>query len=265
MNYLIIIISLLPIFLIALYFYKKDTLKEPKQLLKKLFFSGFLSALLVILISFINLIFFPDFNSVENASIKKIFIYTFIFISLIEESCKLFIIYKFSYNDKNFDQFFDIILYSVLVGLGFACFENILYVLTSEFALQTALLRGITAIPAHTCFQTFMGYYLALNRFKNKKKSKKFFVLSLLIPVILHGIYDFLLFLGTLTEVLISETNTALLIITFILFLIIMYITTILKINKVVKIDKNLLKESNCPNCNILITNNFCPNCGHKK
>lgn len=265
MNYLIIIISLLPIFLLALYFYKKDTIKEPKKLLKKLFYSGFLSALLVILFSIINLIFFPSFNNVENTSIGKIFIYTFIFVSLIEESCKLFIIYKFSYNDENFDQFFDIILYSVLVGLGFACFENILYISTSTIALQTALLRGITAVPAHACFQTFMGYYLSLNKFKNTNKTKKYFILSLVIPIILHGIYDFLLFSGTLTEVLISKTNSSFLLLTFITFLIIMYIATILKINKVVKIDKNILNENNCPNCNILITDNFCPFCGHKK
>ena len=240
MDYLIIIISLLPIFLLALYFYKKDTLKEPKHLLQKLFYSGFLSALLVIIISIINLIFFPSFNNVENTSIGRIFIYTFIFVALIEESCKLFIIYKFSYNDKNFDQFFDIILYSVLVGLGFACFENILYVLTSELALQTAILRGITAVPAHACFQTFMGYYLSLNKFQNKTNSKKYIILSLLIPIILHGIYDFLLYIGTLTEILTSETNSSFLLIVFISFLIFMYTTTSLKIEKMKKL-KNYL------------------------
>ena len=42
MNLLIIFLSILPIYLIGLYYYKKDTIKEPKSLLKKLFFCSFL-------------------------------------------------------------------------------------------------------------------------------------------------------------------------------------------------------------------------------
>ena len=47
------IISILPIILLSMYIYKKDTNKEPKKLLLKLFISGILTAILVILVSVI--------------------------------------------------------------------------------------------------------------------------------------------------------------------------------------------------------------------
>lgn len=254
MNYLIIILAILPVILLITYFYNKDTLKEPKKLLQKLFFSGFLSAFLVIAVSLVGLIFFPTFTNVENASIIKMFLYSFIFISLTEEFCKWIMIYKISYNNKEFDQLYDIILYSVFVGLGFACFENFLYVLGNESGLWIAIFRGITAIPAHACFQTFMGYYLTLSKFDDQKKKKKYLYLSLIIPILLHGTYDFLLLSGNIILVCI-----------FLVFIITMFIITIIKIKRIIKIDEARLKNDICPNCQTLIKNNFCPNCGHKK
>lgn len=53
MNYLILILSLLPIYLIGYYYYNKDTVKEPKSLLKKLFFSGVLAGIVVIVVSLV--------------------------------------------------------------------------------------------------------------------------------------------------------------------------------------------------------------------
>ena len=254
MNILIIILTILPILLLVLYFYKKDTLKEPRKLLQKLFFSGFLSALLVIFISIIGIIFFPSLANIENASLIKIFMYSFILVSLTEEFCKWIMIYKISYNHKEFDQFYDIVLYSVLVSLGFACFENFLYVIGNESQLFVSIFRGITAIPAHACFGVMMGYFLGLSKFNNNNNEKKYFNLSLIIPIILHGTYDFLLL-----------SNNIILVCIFLIFIVSMFIITILKIKKVIRLDKFKLKEITCPNCNILITNKFCSNCGYKK
>lgn len=251
MNYLVIIFSILPIFLLILYFYKKDTLKEPKKLLQKLFFSGFLVALIVIVVSLITIIFFPSYQSIENKNLIQIFIYSLIFIALIEETCKFLMVYKLTYNHEEFDQFYDIILYSVLVSLGFACIENILYVLENSNSLFVAIFRGITAVPAHACLGTFMGYYLALSKYEKKRT---YFYLSLIIPVLLHGIYDFLLLSGNIILACI-----------FLVFLVSMFIISILKIKKAIQYDKNMLLKNSCPNCKILITNNYCPNCGYKK
>ena len=232
MNYLIITLSILPIVLIAIYYYKKDTLKEPKKLLRKLFFSGMLSGVLVIIISYITILFFPTYASIENANMFKIFIYSFVFVALIEEVCKWLMIYKISYHHRDFDQLYDIILYSVLVGLGFACLENLLYT-TSSNNIWVAIFRGITAIPAHACFQTFMGYYLTLAKFK-KGNQNKYKNLSLIIPVLLHGTYDFLLLSGNIV-----------LVCSFFIFIVFLFIITIIKVKKIINIDKNNLNLDN--------------------
>ena len=229
MNYLILFFSFLPIFLIGYYYYHKDTVKEPKSLLKNLFFSGILSAIIVIIISLITMIFIPNLSNTSNLNKLELFFYTFIFIAFIEEICKWFMIYKISYNSEYFDQYFDIVLYSVYVGLGFACFENLLYIASSNSALEIAIFRSITAVPAHACFQTYMGYFLGNNKFKNYNK-KRNMTLSILIPTLLHGLYDYLLLM-----------NNLLFLIIYIIFIIILFIITIIKIKNIVKLDKSYL------------------------
>ena len=51
------------------------------------------------------------------------------------------------YPNKNFDEPFDGIVYSVFVGMGFATPENLIFVMQGSCSL--ALLRMVSAIPAH--------------------------------------------------------------------------------------------------------------------
>lgn len=254
MNYLILFLSFLPIFLIGYYYYHKDTVKEPKSLLKKLFFSGVLAGIVVIVVSLVWLIFFPKLLDIDKLNSIELIFYCFFFVALIEELVKWFMIYKISYNSEYFDQYYDIILYSVFVGLGFACFENVIYVLGSEQALQTAILRSLTAIPGHACFQTMMGYFLGNSKFKLHGSFKKNLILSIIVPTILHGIYDYLLL-----------SNNLLFLIIYFVFLISMFIITIIKIRQSVKYDKERIDPNICPRCNSYIEFNYCPTCGYKK
>ena len=163
-------------------------------------------------------------------------------------------VYNISYNQEYFDQYYDIILYSVFVGLGFACFENIIYVTTSNQALQTALLRSVTAIPGHACFQTLMGYFLSNCKFKLHGSFNKNIIFSIIIPTFLHGLYDYLLL-----------SNNLLFLLFYFIFLIILFVITIKKIKQSVKYDKEKIGFNFCPYCNSYIEYNFCPKCGYKK
>ena len=245
-----LIISIIPIILIGYYFYKKDTIKEPKILLSKLLLFGILSAFFVIIISIIGITFFPNLTDIEK--INNFFIllfYSFIFVAFIEELCKFLMIYKVSYNNKEFDQAYDIILYSVFVGLGFATFENIIYIIGNP-NIETTILRGLTAVPAHVCFQCIMGYYLYYSKLN---KYQKAITLGLIIPTLLHGAYDFLIFTGFFIMILF---DLGLLISLFLFFNI--------KIKKLIEIDKTNLKLY-CPNCGTKINYIYCSNCGYKK
>jgi RsiW-degrading membrane proteinase PrsW (M82 family) len=86
---------------------------------------------------------------------------------------------------------YDGIVYSVFISLGFATFENLAYVLSTGFS--TAVIRSLTAVPAHALFAVTMGYYLGIARFANLRYRRKYIILGLIIPVLLHGIYDFIL------------------------------------------------------------------------
>ena len=53
----------------------------------------------------------------------------------------------------------NIIVYAVFSSLGFACIENILYVLSGGVGI--AILRAILSVPGHMCFGVIMGYFLS--------------------------------------------------------------------------------------------------------
>ena len=79
-----------------------------------------------------------------------------------------------------------------MVSMGFAAFENILYV--SQDGLEVALLRAFTAIPAHATFGIIMGYFMGKAKFSNNKI--KWNLIGLCSAILLHGTYDFFLFIN---------------------------------------------------------------------
>ena len=262
---LLLVVAILPVILIGLYLYKKDKNKEPTSLLIKLFFSGVGSTILVIIISLILYIIFPFFNKeIKELSLIQLIPHVFIGVSLIEESCKWIFIYKISYNNKEFDEFYDIILYSSFVALGFACFENIFYVLENGFG--NAILRALTAVPGHVFFGIFMGYYMGvakLNSLNNREnQSKKNLIISLIIPIIIHGIYDYLLFACVIYP-------SWLFIIGWLVLVIFMYVFSLKKIKMISNLNSNFrtynLNNDYCTNCGYKIDGNYCSNCGKSK
>ena len=194
---LLFIMAILPVVLIGIYINSKDKEKEPKSLLLGLFIAGILSCVLVVLISLMMEYISPFFRR-ESSSFNylELLFYSFIGVSLIEEGCKWFFTTIIGYRNKNFDEAYDIMVYATFVSLGFASIENILYVYNGNIA--TAILRALTSVPGHVCFGITMGHYLLLAKLakknNNKKLHRKNLILSLLIPVIEHGIYDYCAF-----------------------------------------------------------------------
>jgi RsiW-degrading membrane proteinase PrsW (M82 family) len=110
----------------------------------------------------------------------------------VEEGIKFFTFWFFLWENKNFNETYDGIVYSVFISLGFATTENIGYVLLSGF--HTAFIRSITAVPAHALFGVTMGYYLGKAKFADEKRKMRYLILAFIVPIVLHGIYDFILF-----------------------------------------------------------------------
>ncbi|WNJ20188.1 PrsW family glutamic-type intramembrane protease [Pontibacter sp. G13] len=125
-------------------------------------------------------------------------IYAFIVVALVEESMKYLVLRWYNYPHPEFDEPYDGIMYGVAVSLGFAAIENILYVYQAEGdALQTGLVRMVTAVPAHAVFGVLMGYFVGKAKFTHSKKQAYIERMKGLgIAIFFHGLYDYCLFLG---------------------------------------------------------------------
>lgn len=250
-------VSVFPVILLGKYIYEKDKNKEPAKLLIKLFLGGIISCFLVLIVSSILGIIFPILSAeFDTLNLFELIIYSFIGVALVEELCKWIMTYFISFNNNAFDEIYDMIVYSVLVALGFAFFENLIYVYSN--GVGTGIVRALLAVPGHACDGVFMGYYLGLAKLSllnNRKDLKnKNLILSILVPVILHGFYDYCLFTGNI-----------LFIILFFIFIIILYKKTIKKIDNISSINRKMkYKDNYCPNCGHVVDSNYCPICGRK-
>lgn len=233
----IILVSIIPVVLLALFVYSKDNVKEPKPLLIGLFISGFLAATIVIVIDIILSIVVPNFfisDNLSNISFYKLFSIIFLEIAFVEELSKWLMIRLLGYNNKNFDQQYDIIVYSVFVALGFACIENIFYLVPSSLSL--GFYRAIFSIPGHACFGVFMGLFLGLAKTyedEDKSLSRIYMFYAILIPTLLHTTYNFCLL-----------ADKTWFFIVFVIFMMLLYIISFIAIKKTSEENKSIREDN---------------------
>jgi RsiW-degrading membrane proteinase PrsW (M82 family) len=146
--------ALLPAVVLMIYVYRLDRVeKEPSSLLWKLVLGGVLAGLCSILLEFI---FKPNFSG--NPSGTGPILMDALLTGVIEEGMKFYFLKKFSWKHPAFNYRFDGLVYAVFVSLGFAAFENILYIFVYG-GLSLAISRGLLSIPGHMSFAVFMGIY----------------------------------------------------------------------------------------------------------
>ena len=186
----LLLLAIAPICIIILYVYFKDKYdKEPKRLL---LFSFLLGAIVSIIVTTIIYIIFDILLPLEDQfSVPQQFIKAFLVVGLTEEFSKYIIVRYYAQPKKAFNEPYDGIMYAVMVSMGFAASENIMYVLESGYI--TGILRALTAVPAHATFGILMGYFMGKAKFS--KNRIKLNLLGLLLAIIFHGFYDFFLFI----------------------------------------------------------------------
>ena len=197
-NYIILLTALLPVFILVYYIYHKDKKSpEPTGQLVKAFLWGILSVPLSFCIS-IPLGLFGVYPA-EATSIWGSVSSAFFGAAIPEEIAKFIMLWLLLRKSPYFDEKMDGIVYAVCVSLGFAALENIMYLLTNaESFLAVGITRAIFAVPGHFCFGILMGYYYSLAKFypKTPKKNK---ALILVAPILVHGVYDSILFIINVT------------------------------------------------------------------
>ncbi len=182
----VLLASLAPVFIILFYIYFRDKYdREPLGMLIKALLLGIVIVVPVIFVERMLMTMMPQSSKVAAAAY-----HAFVVAGSTEELFKFLVLYLLVWKNPNFNEKFDGIVYAVFVSLGFAGVENVLYVM--DGGMQTALTRAITAVPAHAIFGITMGYYLGIARMYQELKGK-YLGRALLVPILLHGIYDFIL------------------------------------------------------------------------
>jgi RsiW-degrading membrane proteinase PrsW (M82 family) len=116
----------------------------------------------------------------------------FFVVGLGEELLKYLVVIFYAFKKPSFNEPFDGIVYAVMVSLGFAAFENILYVM--EGGTKVAIIRMFTAVPMHAAFAVIMGYYIGLSKYYQGSARSDKSLKGLFYATVLHGTYDFVLF-----------------------------------------------------------------------
>ena len=192
-NWILVFAAVIPAIVLMVYVYKSDRLeKESHGLLVSLVIAGVLSTFIAMLIEWIAGAIL-DVSVSPYSTAYNVILY-FIIVAYAEEGAKYLLLYRRTWKSPEFNCQYDGVVYAVFLSLGFALWENISYVM--HYGFGTALVRAVTAIPGHACFGIFMGvFYGIARRYANKgaeDSAKAYRVLAVLIPVLLHGAYDYI-------------------------------------------------------------------------
>ena len=201
---------------LLIYFYDRYD-REPIKMLLKVFLLGCFSVVPTVILETI-LSSFNIFPGIIGAAYTA-----FVVAGFTEEYFKRRVVMKTVFLNPVFNEKLDGIVYCVLSALGFATIENIMYVVFRFSDVATVgLFRAVLSVPAHMLFAVTMGYYISLSKFsKTNVESDRYLKKSLTMPMILHGIYDF---------ILLSGNNILMLF--FLPFIIYLWISNLKKLNK---------------------------------
>ena len=210
----VIALALLPAIILLYYTYQQDKMqREPVKMIVKGFFWGCLSVFCSLFISLpsMRIGLFPE----EIHSFWDAFRTSFFGAAIPEETAKLLCLFLFLRKNPYFDERMDGIVYAVCVGMGFAAFENIEYLVAAGTDwVTTGIGRSLTAIPGHFGFAVLMGYYFSLNWFDKYRSPGAGFKMWLY-PVLAHGIYDTVAMMAAVTPEMSGVITIAILLFCF--------------------------------------------------
>lgn len=194
---LLALAAVIPAVVLLIRIYQADRIeKEPPSLILSLLGLGILSTFCAVITESIGE--WVLLLLCQEDSFAYRFLMYFVVVALSEEGFKFLFLKKKTWYNREFNYQFDGIVYAVSVSLGFALFENLEYVFSYGFS--TALIRAVTAVPGHACFAVFMGAWYGNARkyimWNEDEMSRKCLQRALLVPVLLHGSYDFVASMG---------------------------------------------------------------------
>ena len=220
-------LAIIPGLLIIVYVYGKDKVeKEPIGLIIRLIIFGAISCEVAGLAEGALAAVLPEYPA---GTIQYALQTSFCLAALCEEIVKYLAMRLASWKHPAFNYRFDGIVYGVSAAVGFAVLENIGYI--AAYGLGTAITRAFLAMPLHAFCGAFMGMFYSYSKkaaILGKGSAKTMYtILSLIVPMIIHGIYDTCAFMGTdiFTVILLA-------------FVVLLYISALRMIKKMSEADR---------------------------
>lgn len=190
MNFKTIIIALAVGILPALFwlwFWLREDKKrpEPHGLITLTFLGGFIAVLIALSAEKII-----EDNLLVNSSI------IIILWSAVEEIIKYLASYITALRRREMDEPVDAMIYLMTTALGFAAFENVLF-LVSENSILASIVSGnmrfIGATVLHTLTSGIIGLFIGLSFYKNPLKKKLYLFIGLILSIALHSVFNLLI------------------------------------------------------------------------
>ena len=177
-----VLAAVLPSILLLRWFRNSDKFPEPWPVVRRVFWRGVWIIPLVLFVTQFVEAFQPTSDVLQIALYQA-----FVLAAIPEEFFKYIVLIFFCLRLKEFDEPMDGMVYGATVSLGFATLENVMYVMDGGMAV--AIMRALTAVPAHALTGAIMGYFVGLI-LVNPAKRKQLLLLAFIIPTLLHGFYD---------------------------------------------------------------------------
>jgi len=201
------IFSVVPgVFILWLVYWRKHKDKAYLNFVAKFVLFGMLGVPVVAILEYLIMWLFGLIESnlqgmpfVFNLILESFF-QSFFVASLTEEGFKFLLAYTIKIQPGR-EVPYSIVIYSLAGALGLATFENMMYILSvgiggSIFLTGfTTVFRALLSVPLHSCTGILIGTSVARRKMRFEKIN---FFWMLLMPILLHGIYDFFTIMPTL-------------------------------------------------------------------
>ncbi|HYM02238.1 MAG TPA: PrsW family glutamic-type intramembrane protease [Stellaceae bacterium] len=187
----ILLCAMTPAMILLLYGVAKARGAWNDAVMWQMFSFGGVSAMLALLPETLltNSIAVDTLSPVRGAAIQALFV-----AAIPEEAAKLL---AFLYVAKRYGEGSrarDIITYALAVALGFAAIENLAYLVAPGEWQTVAWERALTAVPSHGIDGLAMGAFLTA-AYSRRGARPLWLAMALVLPILLHAIYDFPLML----------------------------------------------------------------------
>lgn len=179
-----LLISFIPPLIIMgiLAFRKKD--KKYRKDCLTMFRNGALSALGIMALDLVITIVFNMLKLYEVSAYLTAFLKAFIINAFVEELMKCRFAIRGIKSNKIAYSFFDLMSFFAITAGGFELLEAVVYFFGTNAG--QIIVRGLTSL--HIMYGLTMGYFISKGKLTGQKKYNVF---ALLIPILLHGVYNF--------------------------------------------------------------------------